>query len=129
MTEWLFLIVCVYALGFMVSLKPLIEAAMDSKIESQEELVRYAKRTYPHTWRDHAPCGDGPQKLTAYGRRQATWTGLIRALFWLLTLPVLLLSRSITPPIERRRAAERENAKLRELAEKAGLDWPEDVNS
>lgn len=128
MSAWLFLIVCVYVLGFIVSLQPLIGAAMDSKLETMEEQVRHAKQMYPRTWRNQFPCGDGPQKLTVYGRRQATWSGMASALVWYVTLPVLLLSRSIDPPIERRRAAERENARLRELAKDAGLDWPEDVN-
>lgn len=119
------IIFAAYLLGFLFSVRPLAALSLEARIRHAESEREKDRRRYPNAWREFHPTGDIVPSDS--GRLLATWMGIGKALAWPVIIPVHLLARTVVAPTEKTRADRAELKKLRKLAEREGLNWP-DVN-
>lgn len=114
-----------YLTGYLLSIRPLAARTLDNILRATEAEDAERRANFPSLWEAENP--DGPRVLvpTDSGRIRATWYAFGKAIFWPIIIPVHMVARTVVSPTERLRAAERENARLRTLAENEGLTWPE----
>ncbi len=128
MSVMLIVLAALYLVGWVACIKPLAIDSLEARMERVERQAREDAELYPHSQPYR-----GPFVPSAYGRRQAVWGGAGRAIIWPVTMSVRMLAQGVTTAAERealaaeqQKAAEAELARVRKLAQKAGLIFPVD---
>ena len=112
-----------YAVGYALSIRRIAGVTGDWRIRQAEAARRADQQAYPHTWQKYHPTGD--IKLSDAGRISVVWVALFKALFWPVVILVYRVAATVVTPSERAARDRAELERLREMAETAGLQWPE----